>query len=133
MPAQSTPHALVVDDDPIILMDARAILEDAGFQAHEASSGDEAIGALEQHARDVTLVFSDVEMPGGLNGFALARHIAEHWPWIEIVIASGRLRPGDGDMPHKASFIAKPFNADTVRGHLRTKLPEDKKPGALKA
>ena len=133
MPQLAHPHALIVDDDPIILMDARGILEDAGFQAHEANSGDEAKATLHRIAEDVTLLFSDVEMPGHTNGFALARYVAEHWPWIEIVIASGRVQPAVGDMPHKASFIAKPFSSDTVHGHLRAKLPEHKKPTELKA
>jgi len=71
-------------------------------------------------------------MPGDMNGFALARHVDEHWPHIEIVIASGRLNPEIGDMPDKATFIGKPFNARMVHDHLREKLPDGKKPGPLK-
>lgn len=100
----TSPYALVVDDDAIILLDACDILESAGFRFYEAGTGDEAIELLEKHAEDVTLLFSDVEMPGKTNGFALARHVAHHWPWIEIVIASGRVEPSPSDMPAKASF-----------------------------
>ena len=132
MAASTVPFALVVDDDPIILMDARGILEDAGFRVHEAANGDEAIELLTEVADQVTLLFSDVEMPGRTNGFALARHVAERWPGIEIVIASGRVKPADGDMPEKASFIGKPFDAGMVHGHLREKLPDGKKPEPLK-
>ena len=67
------------------------ILEDAGFRCHEAMDGDTAIVLLEEQADNTILLFSDVEMPGSINGFALARHVAQHWPWIEIVIASGNI------------------------------------------
>ena len=126
------PYALVVDDDAIVLMDACSILEEAGFRFYEASNGDAAIELLGQHATSVTLLFSDVEMPGAINGFALAHHVAEQWPWIEIVVASGRITPSVGDMPHKATFIGKPFDSEMVHGHLREKLPDCKKPGPLK-
>lgn len=131
--AQSTiPYALVVDDDPIILMDTCGILEDAGFRFYEAGTGEEAKALLAHEADNVILLFSDVEMPGTTNGFALARYVAEHWPWIEIVIASGRVSPQDGEMPAKATFIRKPFNHRMVHDHLRETLPDGKKPAPLK-
>ena len=91
MNTSTVPFALTVDDVPIILMDMTLILEDAGFRCHEAMDGDTAIVLLEEQADNTILLFSDVEMPGSINGFALARHVAQHWPWIEIVIASGNI------------------------------------------
>lgn len=132
MSTSITPSALAVDDDPLILFDIQNILEDAGFRCHDADDGDAAIVLLGKHADSVTLLFSDVEMPGSIDGFALARHVAEHWPWIEIVITSGNIRPNSGDMPEKATFIAKPFSAQMVRDHLRRTLPDDKKPEPLR-
>ncbi|WP_010219648.1 response regulator [Sphingomonas sp. PAMC 26621] len=132
MDVSTAPYALVVDDDPLILMDARDILEEAGFRCHDRDTGAEAIELLETHAEGVVLVFSDVEMPGDVDGFALARHVCEHWPWIEIVIASGRIKPQPGDMPDKPTFIGKPFNQRFVHDHLSEKLPEEKKPEPLK-
>ncbi|MBB3349663.1 response regulator [Sphingomonas sp. BK069] len=132
MKASTNPYAIVVDDDPLILMDVCGILEDAGFRTHEADHGDAAILMLPKFAHTITLLFSDVDMPGDTDGFALARHVAETYPWIEIVIASGRLRPEDGDMPEKATFLSKPFSATTVHGHLRQTLPDGKKPEPLK-
>jgi DNA-binding NtrC family response regulator len=132
MEKSTTPYALVVDDDALILMDASEILKDAGFRVYEADDGDQAKTLLVDKGHDVTLLFSDVEMPGETNGFALAHHVAEHWPEIEIVIASGRIKPGAGDMPEKATFIGKPFNAAMIHGHLREKLPDGKKPEPLK-
>lgn len=128
----TNPYALVVDDDAIILMDLCDILKSAGFRFYEASTGDEAIKLLEVHATSVTLLFSDVEMPGRTNGFGLARHVAQHWPWIEIVIASGRIEPAPNDMPAKATFIRKPFDHEMVHNHLRDTLPDQKKPEPLK-
>lgn len=123
--------AVVVDDDALILMLASDILADAGFHTLEASSGDDAKDVIERHSEGTILLFTDVEMPGSTNGFELARYVAERWPEIEIVIASGRIAPADGDMPDKATFLSKPFSADIVRDHLRHKLPEDKKPDLL--
>lgn len=132
MTLSTVPYALVVDDDALILLDASDILERAGFRLHEASSGDDAKALLAIHAENIILLFSDVEMPGETNGFALARHVAEQWPWIEIVIASGRIQPEPGDMPDKATFIRKPFNDSMVRDHLLEILPDQKQPEPLR-
>lgn len=78
MDPSTIPYALVVEDDALILMHACDILEKAGFRFYEAGTGDNAKILLADHARSVTLLFSDVEMPGDTNGFALARHVAEH-------------------------------------------------------
>lgn len=131
MTATTTPFALVVDDDILILMHACEILEEAGFRFYEAGNGDAAMQLLEQHADNVILLFTDVEMPGSLNGFELARAVDARWPEIEIVVASGRLAPEPGDMPDRATFISKPFSKDMVHEHLRDTLPDGKKPRPL--
>lgn len=132
MTISTIPYALVVDDDALILMHACDILEEAGFRFYEAGTGDEAKTLLDQVADNVTLLFSDVEMPGETDGFALARHVSEVWPWIEIVIASGRVTPSANDLPPRATFISKPFNNEMVHEHLRKTLPDKKKPEPLK-
>ena len=131
MDKSTVPYALVVDDDALILMDASDILRDAGFRVHEARSGGEAKAFLEAHSGSVVLLFSDVEMPGEIDVFSLARYVDEHWPAVEIVIASGRALPTPGDMPDKATFISKPFHARMVHDHLRETLPDGKKPEPL--
>lgn len=131
MTVSTVPFALVVDDDPIILMDTTVILEDAGFRVHEAMDGEEAKSVLSEHSESIILLFSDVDMPGETNGFGLARHVDRHWPHIEIVIASGHVLPAEGDMPDRATFISKPFNKRTVHEHLTKMLPDDKKPEPL--
>lgn len=132
MTLSTVPYALAVDDDPLILMDARDILEDAGYRCHEADDGDSAIELLSAKAEQIMLLFSDVEMPGSIDGFELAREVSARWPWIDIVIASGNISPEPGDMPEKATFIFKPFTARLVHDHLRRTLPDGKKPEPLK-
>lgn len=132
METSTVPYALAVDDEPIVRMDAAQILEDAGFRCLDAGSGDEAIGILADKWEQVAVLFTDVEMPGSVDGFALARHVAVHWPHIEIVVSSGRMTPAKGDMPAKAAFVTKPFSAAMVHRELRRLLPDGEKPTPLK-
>ncbi len=127
------PFALVADDDALIRMDAADILQAAGFRTHEAADVEEAIAILEHSAESIQLLFSDVQMPPGeLNGFDLARMCAERWPHIGILVASGQIRPEDGELPKGAIFIGKPFSADVVHSRLQELLPDDMKPEPLK-
>lgn len=109
------PFALVVDDDGIIRMYACDILSDAGFRPLEAENVDEALSVLEQHAGDITLLFTDLQMPGGRGGFDLAREAAERWPDIEILVAPGAAKPGPEGLPPNAVFVGKPFSAQVVK------------------
>ena len=128
----NTPCALVVDDDFLIRMEAMEILEQAGFQVLDAEHGDAALTLLKIWHSEVVLLFTDVQMPGELDGFALARRVAASWPHISIVVASGHVRPEPGTMPSKARFIGKPFSAAMVHAHLQEILPDSKKPEPLK-
>ena len=87
--------------------------------------GDEAILVLEQRHLDVSLLFSDVEMPGPRDELALAREVGVKWPYVSIVVASRRIRPAPGELPAGAHVIGKPFSAEAVHGRLRDTLPED--------
>lgn len=80
MTFSTVPYALVVDDDALILMHECDILEEAGFRCRDAGTGDEAIQVLDEYAESIILLFSDVEMPGSMDGFALARQVAERCP-----------------------------------------------------
>lgn len=132
MTLSTVPYAIAVDDEPATRIYAASILEDAGFRSLEAGTGKEALAVLLANADNVILLFTNVEMPGGMNGFELARLVAERWPEIEIVVASGHISPTPGDMPDKATFIAKPFSEQVVLEHLRNTLPDGKKPTPLK-
>jgi len=130
--SNASPCALVVDDDGMVRMAAVDILEDAGFTTFEAASGDKALLVLEEHHACVTLLFTDVQMPGVHDGFALARKVARTYPQISIVVASGQAKPGPNDLPDGARFIGKPFSVDIVHHHLREVLPDEQKPPSLR-
>lgn len=130
--ASPAPYALVVDDDDLIRMTAIDILEDAGFRTFEASDGDKAMVLLAEHHASIVLLFTDVQMPGSRNGFAVARETAGQWPHIAIVVASGQARPGPGDMPEGARFVSKPFSGEMITAHLKEILPDGQKPEPLR-
>lgn len=129
---QSAPYALVVDDDGFIRMDAMDILEEAGFRTFEASDGDKAMALLAERHAVIVLLFTDVQMPGSRNGFAVARETARQWPHIPIVVASGHVQPGPDDLPEGACFIGKPFTTEMVHDHLKDILPDGRKPEPLR-
>ncbi|MBE7197942.1 MAG: response regulator [Parafilimonas terrae] len=131
-PQSPAPYALVVDDDGFIRMDAMDILAEAGFRTFEASDGDKAMALLSREHATIVLLFTDVQMPGSRDGFAVARETERQWPHIAIVVASGQVQPGPGDMPEGARFIGKPFTADMVHDHLREILPDGQKPEPLR-
>lgn len=107
METAQPPAILVVEDMAIIRMDAVATIEEAGFRAYEAASAAEGISVLEQHP-DIAVLFTDVDMPGTMNGLALAHYARNRWPPVEIIIASGALKLDKGALPDRAHFFPKP-------------------------
>ena len=101
---------VVVDDEPIIRMNTPNIIADEGYSIVEATTADEAYAFLDRHS-SLQLFFTDVQMPGELNGFAPARKVQERWPHICVIVASGMLRLEVGDLPSNARFVSKPFSA----------------------
>ena len=89
-------------------MDLVANLEDSGYQTFEASSAAEAIDVLERHPA-IRVVFTDIQMPGTMDGLALARFVRERWPPTIIVISSGKVQPKEDEMPDGVWFLAKPY------------------------
>ena len=114
--------AVVAEDEPILRIEAIEILEDAGFAVYDTPDADGALRFLEHRHADVGLLFSDVEMPGRMDGFELARTASARWPHIAIVVCSGVLRPGPGALPHGAHFIDKPFSPDLIRNAIRSMM-----------
>lgn len=109
-------YALVADDNPLIRMDAQAILMEAGFQVFTAAGFEDAAEILATSGYRIQLLFTDVQMPPGTRtGYDLARLCARDWPEIGILVASGTPLPEPGDMPERAMFLGKPFSADTVK------------------
>lgn len=104
---------LVVEDDALIRMAAVDLVEMAGYEALEAGSADEAIEFLE-HRKDIALVFTDVEMPGSMDGMKLCHAIRDRWPPVKLIVASGRVIVGDGELPSGARFFPKPYNDERI-------------------
>src|SRR5688572_5865336 len=86
---------LVVEDEPLVRLDLATRLADAGYLIFEASYAAEAIGILERHPQ-IRVVFTDIQMPGDMDGLALAHYVRHRWPPTIIVVSSGRVQPGPG-------------------------------------
>ena len=102
------PVVLVVEDEPIIRLNAVATIEDAGYVVVEASNADDAIQRLEARS-DIRVVFSDIEMPGSMDGLKLIHAVRKRWPPVVLILASGRVSPLATDMPEKTVFLRKPY------------------------
>lgn len=109
---------LVVEDEFLIRMNTVEMVEEAGYSALEATNADEALGILERRD-DIQIVFTDINMPGSMNGVELAEIIAESWPQIHVVLTSGRLILRDEDLPANDRFILKPFDTGQIASVLR--------------
>jgi CheY-like chemotaxis protein len=117
---------LVVEDEPIVRFDAIQSLEDAGFEVVDAYDADHALVALEQRP-DVRAVFTDVHMPGRLNGVELARLVHQRRPDVQVLVTSGVMRVSRDDLPEGGHFVPKPYDASQVAALIRN-LVEDETP-----
>jgi CheY-like chemotaxis protein len=112
------PVVLIVEDELLLRMDAVDMMGAAGFEAIEAGTADEAIEILEARP-DISVVFTDIQIPGSMDGLKLARAIRGRWPPIKIVATSGRLKVGETDLPEGGRFLPKPYSPREVTGVLR--------------
>ena len=109
---------LIVEDDTLLRMHAAEMIGEAGFQVIEAPNADEAIRLLESRT-DISILFTDIDMPGSMNGIRLAHTVAGRWPPIRIVATSGHFNVRDGDLPDGGRFIAKPYRSHQIIGLLQ--------------
>jgi CheY-like chemotaxis protein len=109
---------LVVEDEPLLRMVAVDIVESSGFHAVEASNADEAIRILETRT-DIRIVFTDIDMPGSMDGLKLAAAVRSKWPPISIIVVSGHRKPMNGELPEGSVFFAKPYAMDDVASTLQ--------------
>jgi len=113
MKAPASIVVLVVEDEPVVRLDASQSLTDAGFCVIEAANADEAIEILEER-RDIRVVVTDIQMPGSMDGLKLAATIRDRWPPIALIVTSGRLQVGPQDLPARGRFLAKPYNSSRL-------------------
>jgi two-component sensor histidine kinase len=107
-----------VEDEMVLRLRAVDIVEDAGFTAVEAVSADEALAILESRS-DISLLFSDIQMPGSIDGLKLAHAVHERWPAIKIILVSGQIKPSEGDRPADSRFFGKPLVVSEMIGELQ--------------
>ena len=116
--ASNRPVVLIVEDELLLRMDAVDMIAAAGFEAVEACDADQAIEILEAR-RDITVIFTDIQMPGSMDGLKLARAVRGRWPPIKIIATSGRALISETDLPEGGRFLLKPYSPLEVTGVLR--------------
>jgi two-component sensor histidine kinase len=92
----------------MLRMRAVDMVEDAGFSPVEAVNADDALAILESRS-DIELLFTDIQMPGSMDGLTLANAVHERWPLIKIILVSGQLKLTDSDKPAASRFFGKPL------------------------
>ena len=114
---------LIVEDELFVRMIGADALEEAGYAVLEAGSADEALQVLEK-ADHVEVLFTDIRMPGSMDGLRLAEVVHERWPNIRILVTSGDVRPSPDDIPDDGRFLAKPYRFQSLSRELDTLLTE---------
>ena len=113
------PVVLIAEDDPLLRMLAVEVVEEAGFVVLEASNADEAVALLETRP-DISLLFTDIEMPGSMDGLKLARAVRDRWPPVKILIVSGKVRLQPSELPSNSRFVGKPYQTAAMVAELRS-------------
>ncbi len=90
------------------------VIEEEGFKAYEAADADEAISSMEAHA-DIRVLFTDIDMPGSMDGVKLSHCVCRRWPLVRIFVASGRMSPRVEEMPLNSIFLRKPYGASELQ------------------
>jgi CheY-like chemotaxis protein len=121
MPAEGVaapkPVVLVVEDEVIVQLDAADVIEAAGYEVVKASSADEAFEILTAR-NDIRVVFTDIEMPGSMDGLRLAKLVREKWPPVELIVTSGKHKLTQAELPERGVFMGKPSTPKQVTDAL---------------
>ena len=117
-PPLTLPTVLIVEDELILRMRAVDIVEDAGFNAVEAVNADEALAILEARS-DIALLFTDIQMPGSMDGLKLAHTVSNRWPPIKIILVSGQIKLSEGETPINSRFFGKPLGSAQMIAQLQ--------------
>jgi CheY-like chemotaxis protein len=113
---------LVVEDEALLRSLACDFLQDAGCTVLEAGDASQALETLEAQADSVHVLFTDVHMPGDLDGVHLAHRARASWPWIHLIVASGQLMPRADELPEGCRFLPKPYELNHVMKHIRSAM-----------
>lgn len=115
---------LVVEDDTIIRMGAVDVVEDSGYEALQGRDADDALSILEARV-DIGLIFTDVQMPGSMDGLELAERVHSRWPSIKIIVTSGKADIQTGSLPEGSCFFPKPYSDFQVVDAIARLLHDD--------
>ena len=107
------PIVLIVEDESLLRTSGAEMVAEAGFEVIEAGSADEAIAILQARS-DIHIVFTDIQMPGSMDGLKLAWFVSDRWPPIRLVVTSGRVAVREEDLPKGGLFIGKPYTAQRI-------------------
>jgi DNA-binding NtrC family response regulator len=110
------PVVLIVEDEFLIRMNAADAIRDAGFKVVEARNADEAITILESRT-DIRAVFTDIQMPGSMDGLKLAHAVRRRWPPVDVIVTSACQTIRQADLPVGVTFFLKPYS-DRIAGKL---------------
>jgi CheY-like chemotaxis protein len=116
-------EVLVVEDEPLTRMVAADALTDRGIMAWEAGDANEALHMLEQHPR-IGVVFTDVNMPGEMNGLFLAHEVSARRPDVTLILTSGAVCLNDDELPDHGTFLPKPYRTERLVNMVSEKLDE---------
>ena len=112
---------LIVEDDELVREFEVEFLSAAGFQVLEADNGEDALSLLESNP-NIGVLFTDINMPGPLDGVTLASIAAVQWPHLAIIIGSGNVLPRSGSLPSGVTFIRKPCDPESVIQLIRERV-----------
>ena len=104
---------LIVEDEDLLRLHAADLLEEAGFEVLEAADADAAL-ALIGSRPDIRILFTDIGLPGELDGIELAQTVHERWPHVLLLVTSGKQRPSESEIADNGRFLAKPYTRDDV-------------------
>jgi two-component sensor histidine kinase/ActR/RegA family two-component response regulator len=116
--ADLRPNVLVVEDELVLRMRALDLVSDAGFNPVEAVNADQALAILESRS-DISLLFTDIQMPGSIDGLKLAHAVHKRWPAVKIILVSGQVKLADADKPADSRFFGKPLEVKQMIAELK--------------
>jgi CheY-like chemotaxis protein len=110
---------VIAEDEPLLRTVAVGFLEEAGFVTLEAENAAAALDLFRSHAQGIDVLFTDIRMPGGMDGLELAHRVRQRWPWIAIIISSGNIFVTRDQLPEGACFLPKPYDMDQIIDVIR--------------
>ena len=110
---------VIAEDEPLIRAMVAEFLVEEGFRVWEAEHAAEALAILEVEARAVHVLFTDVRMPGDIDGLALSHHVKARWPWVGLLVTSAHTMVAKRELPKGGRFLPKPYRFNHLVRHIR--------------